>query len=127
MFTAVIIWALLLIIFSFIALKAPDPSNLLQILSSIALFTGAFFGGRVASTDSENKLVSGLIAGTSVMVPVLLTSLILSDWSSSSLLSLVLTVVASVLGAAIHKNSSRSPSSGKRRKEMARRYGSYSK
>lgn len=125
--SALLIWGVLLTLFSLISLKFEDPDKLLSLFSNIALFAGALFGGRIASRDSENKLLTGLITGCAVMLPVLLVSLIISDWGASSLLRLALTVAAVILGAISRRSTEKAPSSGKRRKEMAKKYGAYSK
>ncbi len=124
---ALLVWGVLLTLFSLISLKLEDPDKLLALFSNIALFAGALIGGRVASRDSENKLLTGLITGCAIMLPVLLVSLILSDWGAASLLRLVLTVVAAILGSVSRRSGDRAPSSGKRRKEIAKKYGAYTK
>ncbi len=115
----------LIFILCFIAIQFDDPEQLVLIFSNIALFLSAFLGGRFSVGKNGKKFISGLIVGIFGALIILLLSLILSSFDAVSFLRMALTVLVSVLGALSKKSVEKQPSSAKKRKNIAKRYGAY--
>ncbi|MBE6718216.1 MAG: TIGR04086 family membrane protein [Ruminococcaceae bacterium] len=80
-FVAAILASVLLIFtFGYFCYTSKDPDSLINLLSMITLYAGAFIGGFVASRfNREMGLLSGLATGGLFMFFVLVLSLILND------------------------------------------------
>ena len=117
--------AVLLLILCFIALRLEDPASLIFIFSNIALLLSAFLGGRFSVNKESSRFLSGLTAGLSGMLIILLVSLINSSFDGGSFLRMALTVLLFVLGAFSKSSGEKSRASAKKRKNIAKRYASY--
>ena len=116
---------LLLCIFAVISLRMNDPVKLNGVFANAALIFGAFLGGRVATVREEGRLVNGLVCGALFALAVLLPSLILSEWSSASLLRVVITVISALTGAILFRRGRSRLSARGARKRLKKRYGKY--
>ena len=117
--------ALLLTLLCFIALRFEEPSALVFVFSNVALLLSAFLGGRFSVNTENGRLLSGLILGVTATLIILLVSLIQSSFDGSSFLRMALTVLLAILGALSRKTRTKAPSSSRKRKSIAARYGSY--
>lgn len=114
----------MLCLFTLICLRMDDPSRLNAVFSRIALFVGAFLGGRITAKGSQNAALSGIVCGACYALLVLIPSVILSSWGAKSLLWALLTVVSSLIGARSFRGD-RVKSGYRKRREASKRYGSY--
>lgn len=116
----------LLCLFAFIGLGSDDPARNLTLYANIALFLGVFLGGGISARGTDSPLINALICGGGCAVLVLLPSIVFSQWGADSLLRLVLTVAASLLGAVVlrsREGSTKRRQSIKRRRAVAKKYG----
>ncbi len=115
----------LLLILCFIALRLDDPASLSFIFSNAALVLSAFLGGRFSVNSENSRFLSGLTAGLSGMLIILLISLIISAFDGGSFLRMALTVLLFVLGALSKRGGEKPRASTRKRKNIAKRYGAY--
>ncbi len=117
--------ASLLLILCFIALRLEDPASLILVFSNVALILSAFLGGRFSVSSENGRFLSGLTAGLSGMLIILLVSLITSSFDGGSFLRMALTVLLFILGALSKSGGEKPRASARKRKNIARRYGAY--
>ena len=114
-------------VFTVISLRMDDPAKMIPWFANIALYVGAFIGGRsTRSKGEETSALIGLATALAAMGLVLVLSLIFASWGAQSLLRAALTVLAVLLGAwvsGIRGQSRGAKSAKKRRREIGRRYG----
>ena len=126
MLCAIVATLALVCIFAFVGLRSDDPARFAPVYANIALYLGTVMGGGISSRQSDSPFVCALICGVTCAILVLLPSIILSDWGAESLLRLVFTVVAAIVGAFIFRQKEGGAArkqSAKRRRAIAKKYG----
>lgn len=78
--SAVLVSALLLLLFGWLCVTREDPEQLIGILGSVALYVSAAVGGFVAARfNKKDGLLSGLVSGGALMLLVIVLSFILRE------------------------------------------------
>lgn len=123
---AILVMLALVCLFAFIGLRSDDPAKFVSVYASVALFVASAIGGALSSRGADKGSISALICGLICSVLVLIPSLIFSEWGAYSLIRLVATVVAALIGAFLFGRKQKDTAkkqSIKRRKEIAKKYG----
>ena len=113
-------------VFAFIGIRSSDPQKHLELYANVALILGVTFGAGMAARGADSTLITALVCGTACALIMLVISICFSKFGASSLLRIVFTIAASLLGGGLMNDSggrSIKKQSIKRRRAIAKKYG----